>query len=1519
MRPLRIVQALDSSRPLRLMTLAAVLLVALALRLYGIDWDQGGFFHPDERFIILLKLPEIGTLWHFDLARALDPATSPWNPRWFAYGSLPFYVLRAVADVVSAVIGPIRLEDTRFIGRGMTALADVGNVAMVYWLGNRLYGWRTGMLAAVLLALAVLHIQLSHFAAFDVLLTLWVLLGIAGGALAIERPGWASVLVCGAGLGFGLATKITILFLLAPIAAGYVLYAVTQPDGRLSWWADRDRATRATICLIGTAALAALLLLVTQPYMLLDFKTFQHDTSEQTQMALRLADLPYTRQFIGTLPYVYQIVQTSAWGLWWPLGIAAWLGVLFAAWRAGIYRQRADLLLLSWVVPYFLVTGAFPVKFLRYMLPVMPVLVLLGARMLVAWQSAAVRAAQWRPATVGQPGLRTAPAYAVFGPPPAALRFDALPPLVIALVVAATACYALAFTNIYRQAHPAQRMTDWFHANVAPGTPQLQEHWDEGLPRMPEYPKADLPLYDPDSPAKAALLAQRMATSEYIILFSNRLYGTIPTLPERYPMAGEYYRLLFSGQLGYQLAHYEAANPQLGALTWVSDTFSRPNLPRVVDPAPPGSVVVQRAFADETFSVYDHPLVMAFKNDHTKSEADLRAMLTAALPPPGAGVRPEGLLMSPALKAEQQAGGTWSRIFDRDSLQNQWAIPAWLLAVEALFLLALPLSLWLFRAFPDRGAGLAPILGLVLVGWLVWLAAALQALPFGRSSILVAMAVFGGTTLVGLSRWWPAVLAGVRTGWRGMLLAHLVFLLAFAADTYVRSLNPDLWHPARGGEKPMDFAYFNAIIRSTFMPPYDPWYAGGQMNYYYFGQFLAAVPTKLTGILPEVAYNLVIPTLFACLVAGSFSIGGALVTAAGGVAGAGRRLWRLTDRITTQPEIADTPGPLQRWWWAAGLTVAFGVALAGNLDGAVQLIDRLQQVSQVSVPSNIPGVSGLVGVAAGIFRVLVGGARLQPIDYWRSRGMGDMDRTFLDPGTPNPSPTIVEFPFFTYLFADLHAHLIALPIGVLAVGLALRVVLGGERDRWWPRLGWLALAGVVMGALRWTNSWDYPTYLAVAAAALLAGEVWRSGQGFWVALVTAVLQTAVLALVSIVAFLPFQRSYELFYGGGLVQTPEHTSLGLYLRIHGLFLAGIASLVVYQAWRWLSALGVPRALWLLVTARSLGRTLSHLRRLALGAYTALLVGLLALVFVPLTWLVIAQVAGGAAPFILLLLLAVVALGLAELGDRREDRLYLFMLLMMGLGLALTLFVEVAKLDIPGEVQRMNNVFKLYLQVWVVFAVAGTYGFWWVLARVLRHASPLPFRSQAWLWGMGALAAGAMVYPIMATPVRLNDRFARSEPTLDGAAYMATAAYQDQPGPLELGWDYQAIRWLEDNVQGSPVVLEAQVPIYRWGSRISVYTGLPTVLGWDWHQTQQRWDYRPYLEQRKTDVALMYASPNPADTLAGLRKYGVKYVYVGPLERLYYPREGLNKFGQMAAQGQLRQVYANPQVTIYEVVG
>jgi uncharacterized membrane protein len=235
-------------------------------------------------------------------------------------------------------------------------------------------------------------------------------------------------------------------------------------------------------------------------------------------------------------------------------------------------------------------------------------------------------------------------------------------------------------------------------------------------------------------------------------------------------------------------------------------------------------------------------------------------------------------------------------------------------------------------------------------------------------------------------------------------------------------------------------------------------------------------------------------------------------------------------------------------------------------------------------------------------------------------------------------------------------------------------------------------------------------------------------------------------------------------------------------------------------------------------------------------------------------------------------------------------------------------------LQGDVGRMNTVFKFYMQAWVLFAVGGAVALGWLARRVNRDRFLRRWRIP-WLGAAALLVLAAASYPLLATEAKVGLRFVNLPLTLDGMAYMDHARYNDRDRDLNLPADAEAIRWMQDTVIGSPAILEGRAPLYRWGSRVSIYTGLPTVLGWDWHQQQQRWGYAPMIQERMADVERAYRSPSPEDALAVIRKYDVRWVYVGGLERAYYPAAGLEKFSAMP---ELRPAYDRDGVQIYEVL-
>jgi uncharacterized membrane protein len=189
----------------------------------------------------------------------------------------------------------------------------------------------------------------------------------------------------------------------------------------------------------------------------------------------------------------------------------------------------------------------------------------------------------------------------------------------------------------------------------------------------------------------------------------------------------------------------------------------------------------------------------------------------------------------------------------------------------------------------------------------------------------------------------------------------------------------------------------------------------------------------------------------------------------------------------------------------------------------------------------------------------------------------------------------------------------------------------------------------------------------------------------------------------------------------------------------------------------------------------------------------------------------------------------------------------------------------------------------------------------------------------------LVFGAALFPVLGGMAKVKDRMTLLAPhTLDGLAFMEHAEYAETWGIMDLSKDYRAIRWMQENVTGSPVIVEANLRnLYRWGSRFSIYTGLPGVVGWEWHQQQQRASLPGnWVSDRIAEIETFYTTTDVNLAQEFLRKYNVRYIILGQQERGLYSggqgdeMQGLAKFPE--GNGVFwTEVYSEGDTVIYEV--
>jgi YYY domain-containing protein len=485
--------------------------------------------------------------------------------------------------------------------------------------------------------------------------------------------------------------------------------------------------------------------------------------------------------------------------------------------------------------------------------------------------------------------------------------------------------------------------------------------------------------------------------------------------------------------------------------------------------------------------------------------------------------------------------------------------------------------------------------------------------------------------------------------------------------------------------------------------------------------------------------------------------------------------------------------------------------------------------------------SALLGGLAAVAFAVVAGNIAGGVEYLRDPGAL---RTY-DWWGPSRviADTATEFPFFSFLLADLHAHVMAAPFALLVLAYSLQLCLAGPPPfRPAPAaVVELLLAGVALGSLYAINTFDYPTavVLGVFAVAIRASTTAsrreRALAAAWI---------AAWAAVSVLAFLPFFLRFS----------PTTKGIGL-VHTHSTFTRFVADqFLIYGL-----------ALWAVVTLFVARRRLSF-RYLAWGTTAAVFV---------LTLLAAHRLAGLA----LVLGLAAFALHVA-LGPRfPSPERFLWLLIAGGVGLiALAEFVYVRDVFDGTPTYRFNTVFKTGYQAWFLFAVAAG-------CIVILNRAWLGRRVRAvWLAGFLPLGLLAAAYPIAGSYSR--SRGFTSSPTLDGLQWLERQSPDD----------VRAIKWLRRNVTGSPTVLEAVGDDFdaEGHARISTFTGLPTVLGWDGHEIQ--WGHDPGM--RREDVARLYATTNLLEARRLLSRYRVRYIVVGSLERAAHPPAALAKFHRLA---------------------
>lgn len=848
-----------------------------------------------------------------------------------------------------------------------------------------------------------------------------------------------------------------------------------------------------------------------------------------------------------------------------------------------------------------------------------------------------------------------------------------------------------------------------------------------------------------------------------------------------------------------------------------------------------------------------------------------------------------------------------------------WQFLFFYIVLSVLGWICFPMAYRYLPLLRDRGYAITRALGLILWAYIFWLLASLQLIPNALGGFLFAFLVLFWINLwilrkIGIF----SLIAWVKDNGKYILIVEGIFLLAFLGWSIIRSANPEIL----GTEKPMELAFINAILRSNTFPPHDPWLSGYAISYYYFGYVMVALLAKLGGISGGVSFNLGISVLFAFSAIGSYSL---VYNMLNGRLDADKNSWRSLSLF----------GPLF-------------VLLMGNLEGFLEVIHArgLFWVRQTN------------GNWSSIFwqwldLVELREPPLEPLTWfpnryywwWRaSRVIQDYD--FLG----NLKEVINEFPAFSFLLADLHPHVLAMPYALLAMVLILHLYRQSKMNiddhwsvrfrvpKWFRRedeyentipislrtsFPFFILLSINLGGLAFLNTWDFPFYVALAAGAYAIGCIQNITDTKYRATIVVLFKqflylSVILGLVGVGLYFPFYLGFSS-QAGGILPNLIYPTRGahLWVMFAPLFLALIFYLIylstkhktsfiqgfklslaiIFSLWVLsilfgLLILAIPQAHQIFLNSLSAPNT-ADLLRMALSR----------------------RLLNNGGWITLLILLAITLTFLTKsVQDYRsttsssiEKDIFpdeTFPLLLILLGIVLVLVPEFFYLrDQFGW--RINTIFKFYFQAWHLWAIVAGYSTA-ILIRNLRGGWGVVHRI-----GLFGLLFCGIVYIVLGLWDKTNGFQPVNGWNLDGTHYLWSQSADDM----------SAVEWLDSHVDFGII---AEAVSYQGGSysnyaRISMLSGLPTILGWIGHESQWRGGGME-IGTRQSDIEQLYCAKEWFDTKQIIDRYHINFIYLGLLERTtYVPSQGNCHVGinDLKFFQHLEPVFQNGTVTIFAV--
>ncbi|NLM10511.1 MAG: hypothetical protein GX213_07015 [Clostridiaceae bacterium] len=725
-------------------------------------------------------------------------------------------------------------------------------------------------------------------------------------------------------------------------------------------------------------------------------------------------------------------------------------------------------------------------------------------------------------------------------------------------------------------------------------------------------------------------------------------------------------------------------------------------------------------------------------------------------------------------------------------LKNEFIyVIKWWAVLLFIGFLFFPMSVNIFSTFTDKGFLFSKIIGLAVSSYVFWLLSYLKLLKITTFNCWYVTVISGIITSV-VSLAGSGSFKRLRTcKYKGTIPWILTGESIFLFSLCFWTYLRGFTPKIEGLEKFMDYGFVNSILRSGYVPPKDMWFAGSSINYYYFGQYVTAFLTRLSTLKTEISYNIMMATLFA------FSMSLCFIIVSNMIKGHG-----------VKTNISVITG---------GLIASMLVSLGGNLHSF--FYGFLSKFSE-------------------------GGDK-----YW----FPDATR-YIGYNPETNDKTIHEFPVYSFVVSDLHAHVINMIFVITLIGVLLAVfrkleVRTGEsfkmrnpfEELFIPEI---ILIGLFIGIFQMSNYWDFPIYLTVTLFVFICAGIRQNGFSKKTAVVTMVRFLSVLIL-SLMFALPFNLTFDK----------------------------ISSQICFAK----------------------NRSLPH-QLLVLWGYQLAFVVIFFVIILYAEQNISWKRAKGTEKIKLRKELNLIARVRKVIEKYSLEDVFAVILCISATGLVLIPELVYVKDIYEYGYARANTMFKLTYQAFIMFGLAAGY----IFIRIRKS----PYKERKILIARAVtiiMLILPMIYPFYAIPSWYKDLDRQKYEGLDGLAFLEK----------EYPYDYELIYWLRENVQGQPVVLEANGDSYTKNCRISMATGLPTIQGWYTHEWLWRGD-RNAVENRIDEVKKIYESDDIDETKELIQKYNVEYIVIGKLEYDKFPDL---KEGKLISLGTV--VFERPDIKLIKV--